>query len=178
MDSSTVSSYRLKVSIGNDHFCGQGPQDVVREDYERFLARAGKSGPTEDAAGSDPAANGNGHKQSEDRNPIEAAWDRAYKRKDNSISLHVLPQGKSANADAIVLLLYGYQTLLGQESVKTTDLMEAAKVSGLRIDRIERRLPASHKALIIRGGNGKGTRYSLNNRGLAQAQSLLDRMFE
>jgi hypothetical protein len=56
--------------------------------------------------------------------------------------------------------------------------MESAKQSGLRIDRVNRNLPKAHQQFLITGGTGKGARYSLNNRGMAYAQELLEGMFE
>src|SRR5581483_5610022 len=107
-----------------------------------------------------------------------AQWSRAYRQDGDRLSLHGLPQGKTQNADAIVLLIHGYHELLKRESIPSTELMNAAKQSGLRIDRIDRSIPSSHNAYLIKGGNGKGSRYSLNNRGRAYAQELLDQMFE
>ena len=102
----------------------------------------------------------------------------AYLRKDNKLSLHVLPKTKNSVADSLVLLIYGFQKLLGLEAVSSIALMEAAKQSGLRIDRVDRNIPVEHGKLVIRGGQGKGTRYSVNNRGAAYAQELLEKLFE
>lgn len=114
----------------------------------------------------------------EDGDPVEGNWDRVFKRTDDQLSLLLLPNGKFRNADSIVLLIYGYQKLYGQNGVPVTSLMEAAKQSGLRIDRVNRNLPKSHQQFLITGGTGKGARYSLNNRGMAYAQELLEGMFE
>lgn len=186
MEAVKAGSYRLKVRLGSHEFEADGPEEVVREQFAIFLQAAnslGAAAPSPRSNSQSESGQGNGEQgragESEEGNgDVESMWNRAYKRNGDRLSLHVLPQTKTQNADAILLLLYGYQTILKQESVKTTDAMDAAKQSGLRIDRIDRNLPASHNALVIRGGNGKGTRYSLNNRGLAYAQELLEQMFE
>lgn len=113
-----------------------------------------------------------------DGNSIEHVWDRAYKRKDNRLSLITLPSTSTQKADAIILLMYGFQTLFSHEAVSCMDLMDAAKQSGLRIDRIDRNLPMAYRAYYNRGGSGKGTRYSLNNVGLRHAQTILEKMYE
>jgi len=168
--------YQLRVRVGDAEFFGSGPEPSVREDYSnwieviRDLGNAIASGNTM----RQPAA----EVQQEKKDPIESAWDRVFVRKEDTLSLNVLPQGKFRNADSIILLIYGYQKLLDLDGVKTTAIMEAAKQSGLRIDRVTRCLPKSHLQLIITGGSGKGSRYSLNNRGMNFAQDLLEKMFD
>jgi hypothetical protein len=44
-------------------------------------------------------------------------------------------------ADALIQLMYGFQTLFSQDAFSCMDLMDAAKHSGLRIDRIDRDPP-------------------------------------
>jgi hypothetical protein len=94
------------------------------------------------------------------------------------LSLLVMPQTQTVNADSIILLIYGYQKLLKRDAVNSTELMESAKWSGLRIDRIDRSLVNGHAAFIVKGGSRKGSRYSLNNRGMLYAQELLEKMFD
>jgi hypothetical protein len=185
MEATLAPPYTLKIRLGNAEFDGCGPEESIRADYILFL-EAHKicfSGNGSVASqGTAPAA-ASGTQQSAPTDdswtdPLEAAWDRAYLRKDGKLSLHVLPTGKSANSDALLLLIYGFQSLLGLDAVPSVGLMDAAQQSGLRIDRVERNLTPDHRKLIIKGGNGKGTRYSLNNRGLKVAQELLERLFD
>jgi hypothetical protein len=177
-----VSPYRLKVRFGNNEFEAEGNESSVREQFASFLEFANTAG-TGSTIGHTNGVERNGSEgaqehQSDADADIEGLWGRAYKRQGDQLSLHVLPQTKFQNPDALLLLLYGYQTLMRLDSVKSTDLMESAKQSGLRIDRIDRNLPRSHMAFVIKGGNGKGSRYSLNNRGLAHAQEMLEALFE
>lgn len=179
----TQAPYKLRSKIGINEFDADGPEKVVKEQYQLFLqAIAGQPQPPfQQQNGS--AAGSNGHASASSDAPpsdevIEAIWNRAYLRKDNKLSLHVLPKTKTVVADGLVLLIYGFQKLLGLEAVGSIALMEAAKQSGLRIDRIDRNIPVEHMKLVIRGGQGKGTRYSVNNRGAAYAQELLEKLFE
>jgi hypothetical protein len=175
MESTTASPYRLKVRLGPHEFEAEGPEASVKEQFATFLTIANAATPKNGSSSLRNGVNGSGEPDDEGG---AGSWDRAYKRKGDQISLHVLPETKTQNADAIILILYGHQMLLEQESVTSLVLMEAAKQSGLRIDRIDRNLPASHKQYVISGGSGKGTRYSLNNRGSAYAQEMLDKMFD
>jgi hypothetical protein len=176
----TQAPYRLKSKIGVNEFDADGPEKVVKEQYQLFLQAIQTLPQVPQNNGS---AGTNGYTAPNNTAPptdedIEATWNRAYLRKDNKLSLHVLPKTKTAAADTLVLLMYGFQKLFGLEAVSSIALMEAAKQSGLRIDRVDRSLPTEHAKLVIRGGQGKGTRYSVNNRGAAYAQDLLEKLFE
>jgi hypothetical protein len=178
METTTVVPYRLKVRLGNHEFEAEGPEESVKEQFSRFV---------ELATAAKPTGNGNGERKNywekgadesgDERDPY-GYLTRAFVQSDDRVSLSVLPQTKSQNADAIILLLYGYRAVLNRDNVQSTDLMDAAKQSGLRIDRIDRNLPAGHKPFVITGGSGKGTRYGLNNRGISYAQDLLEKLFE
>ena len=168
-------NYELSMRIGDAEFKGIGRESVVRADYATWIEAVkliGQSLAVRNAPqGDDATLEGQGGQ-------IEKSWDRIYKRNGDQLSLNVIPPGNSRNADAILLIIYGYQTLFGQDGVKSTTIMDAAKQSGLRIDRVNRNMPKSHQQLVITGGAGKGLRYTLNNRGLQYAQELLDSMFE
>jgi hypothetical protein len=84
-----------------------------------------------------------------------------------------LPRTEEVNADAIVLLLYGYLQLCDTDTVGSAELLAMAKKSGVRIDRIDRTI-ADHLMYINKGGSRRGCRYSLNNQGKAYAQQLLE----
>lgn len=170
-----AKQYQIQAKVGDAEFFGSGPEESVREDYSKWIDVLGKLGGVLATGNSIPQVVDT---QEKDEDPIEKLWDRVYLRKDEAISLNVLPQGKSRNADSIILIVYGYQKLSGLDGVKATVIMEAAKQSGLRIDRINRSLTKDHMQLIITGGSGKGSRYSLNNRGMQYAQCLLEKMFE
>lgn len=165
---SNASTYKLKVKLGSAEFDAEGPEETVRSQFEQFLeiARMGKASFEE--KGTEPV----------EEQLDNGEWDRAYLTKQNQVSLKLLPQGRSSNADAILLLIYGHCVLLEHESITSVELMSAAKQSGLRIDRIDRTLTASHKHFVIKGGSGKGSRYSLNNRGRSRAQEILEALFE
>lgn len=171
----------IKVRLGDAEFEASGREEVVASQYDRFL-QAIEIGAisTSRHSGNGKATETNGKTEGDDdwRDPIEEMWNRAYVRDGEKVSLNVLPSGKTFNSDSIILLIYGYQSLLSRDSVKSIELLDAAQQSGLRIDRIDRNLCAEHRKLVIKGGSGKGSRYSLNNRGMKAAQELLDRLFE
>lgn len=176
----TADGYHIKIRIGSAEFEGRGAEHNVRADYQEFLdllrtvGMSNANVPTTLTAGS---AECNSPTKDEDREGI-ATWNRIYKLRDEKLSLNVLPDTDAATSDAILLIIFGYQVYQGHQDVPSLAVMEAAKQSGLRIDRIDRNLTAEHSRFLLKGGSGKGSRYSLNNRGLNYVQELLDRLFE
>jgi hypothetical protein len=182
-----ATKHRMDVKLADHSFTVEGSEEKCDAQYERFLAtiitlaniagqqvqsspkRLASDGPTKLTADPDHV---------DDGDVIERQWERAFKRKDSRLSLITLPSTSNQRADAIILLLYGFQTLFDQDAVSCIDLMDAAKQSGLRIDRVDRNLPTSYKQFYNRGGTGKGMRYSLNNVGLRRAQEILEQMYE
>jgi hypothetical protein len=174
MSESTLSAYRLKVRVGESEFDAEGPENTVKSQFELFLEALSANGNGKSKNGSAP-----GHSDSPPRidgDPIgEETWNRFYKEEgETDVSLKVLPSTDNQNADALILLLYGYLHRKDADTVGSTDLLAMAKKSGLRIDRIDRNIPAGHNRFIGRGGSRRGMRYSLNNQGQRYAQELLE----
>jgi hypothetical protein len=95
----------------------------------------------------------------------------------NGISLRVLPQSPERDAETLLMLLYGFRVLKQQEYATAFQLMDAAKQSGLQLDRIDRTL-ARVNQYVLRGGARRGTRYGLTNPGILHAEALLRGLFE
>jgi hypothetical protein len=180
--------FRLKVSVGSHAFDAEGQETAVREQFALWVQAingAPQPAPEKTTAISTDVRNGHDAEfevvADDDGDRHDAAngnWNRAFKQDNDQLSLLVMPNTSVPNADSIILLIYGYQTLLKRDAVTSTELMEAAKWSGMRIDRIDRNLTNGHAAYVVKGGSRKGSRYSLNNRGLAYAQELLETMFD
>lgn len=90
------------------------------------------------------------------------------------VSLRVQPTGNDRDADAIVLLLFGYAQLLGESDVLVGLIKESMAVSGLRVDRIDRAIAPHQTAGYVRkGGTAKGSKYRLTNTGESKARELV-----
>jgi hypothetical protein len=100
---------------------------------------------------------------------------RAFRVDGKSLSLSVLPRSKD-NADAILLLVYGYATLRSQKEVGAYSLTASARQSGVMVSRVDRTL-SKMPSYIMRGGSGQSTRYSITNPGIAKAEKLLAEMY-
>lgn len=107
---------------------------------------------------------------------LEASLERVYSQnKEGLVSLRLLPSGKEREAESLVLLLYGYRALRDIKDVKSTELMKAARQSGMQLSRLDRTL-AKKKPWVIEGGRGKGKVWGLNNLGVRNAEELLRAM--
>jgi len=90
------------------------------------------------------------------------------------VSLRVQPTGNAREADAILLLLFGYAKLLGESDVLVGLIKESMAVSGLRVDRIDRAIAPHQTAGYVRkGGTAKGSKYRLTNTGESKARELV-----
>ncbi len=173
--------YKIDTTVNGERFSAEGDEVTVREDFAMWL-EAIKNNSVVTLQTSNNQSDSNPKNElptDESFDDMEHIWTRVYSKDKNGLSLLVLPSNvKTRNAESIILILYGYLKLLKQDAVKSTTIMEAAKQSGLRIDRIDRNIPASHNIYIIKGGSGKGSRYSLNNRGIQFAQEKLEQIVE
>ncbi len=174
--------YKLRVKIGESEFEAEGSEDAVKEQYRLFLdaLSATPQNSSENASqlvtpqGTQGTITGYAPDVREDLNP--GVLEKAYAQSKELISLRMLPEGKMRDADALLMLLYGYLALKDEHFVPGTRLMKAARQSGLGIDRIDRAI-LPHKGLYNRGGARKGTRYGLNNQGQVKAKEILMEMF-
>lgn len=170
--------YKLRIKIGSSEFEAEGDQEMVKEQYRLFLDVLSSTSTGDQETARETASNGDsGRVQESGQEQIgPVTLGRAYSEVKDLVSLRALPEGESGQADALLLILYGYLVLRDQHSVNSTELMKAARQSGLQIDRTDR-VMSQHKGLFIRGGARKGTRYTLNNRGETRAKQILRDVF-
>lgn len=187
--------YRVRVNLGNAEFDAEGDKDTVMEQYRLFLdaVRAAPPAPAPAESSPPPAAPAASERPlnsellgltrddpSVSNGPSDALtadlMARIFSTDRGVVSLRLLPQGRQRDADAILMLLYGYAKLQGETHVLGTALMKAARQSGILIDRIDRVI-AQHNGLFIRGGARKGARYALNNQGEARAKAMIEGVF-
>lgn len=164
------SNYKLHIKLGSSEFEGEGPEDAVKEAYQQFLeAFAAYKGVGENQPEKPP--------EQQPQRPEGVAADllqKAFIREGDSVSLRHLPPADRAsrNADAAILVLYGYKKLAAQEDVLVTKLNDSLRTSGISVDRLDRFM-AVHASLYRKGGQRSGGRYSLNNQGELQAEQWL-----
>jgi hypothetical protein len=165
--------YRVRIKIGTAEFEAEGREELVKEHYEEFLDSFGGSQPTGDVNQTTVIE--------QRKTSSEANGDlikRGFLERDGLVTLLALPKGDEADADALVLLLYGYSVLKADDyPVTGVRLMQAAQRSGVQLDRIDRPI-ASREQYVLTTGFRRGRRYSLNNRGEQFAAQLLEQLFD
>jgi hypothetical protein len=176
-----MEGYKLQAKFGNAEFNAEGPEEAVREDFRRFLEKL-------------PAAvQPSPEKKQDAKNGQEptilttvdqmllgqALLEKVFQRQDDIVSLRLLPPPESANrnADAAILLLYGFRCLLNQEEVPVTRLTRALRRSGISFERLDQFMGANSQ-LILRGGARNAARYRLNNLGVTQAETWIRTWFK
>jgi hypothetical protein len=175
-----VGAHRIKIKLGEAEFEAEGSEQSVQAQYELFLAALERKSVKEPDI-SNPKANGADEQERQAMPPRvfdETLLARIFElRQDGVVTLRVLPKGNGKEADALLLLLLGYRRLKNEEDVLATHLLRAARYSGVSIYRPAHAL-ADHEQFLIRGGQKKGSTYSLNNQGLTKAEEIAAKIFE
>jgi hypothetical protein len=172
-------AYKLSVEIGVNRFNAEGPEETVKADFQNFLAAIREKnvvvtpGTASATAGVNPPTVV--VTPSLDRALLERVFQIDGK---GTVSLRLLPpDSQTRNADAALLLLYGYRVMGNLQEVPVMKLNDGLRTSGVSVDRLDRFI-GTHSAYYMKGGTRSGGRYTLNNQGLAAAESLLKRAFQ
>jgi hypothetical protein len=160
----------LRVKVGSHEFEAEGSEESVKAQFEAWKELVAASPASSDPA--DPEQQQDQEQTSGDQRELGRVFSIDSRRK--LVSLRILPRGERRDADALLLLLYGYERGLGQEEVLAGRLKQSLAVSGRRIDRIDRAIAPHDRANhVLKGGTGKGGKYSLSNTGREIAVQLM-----
>lgn len=161
--------HKIKVRLGDAEFEAEGAEDKVQAQYDQFLAALKHA---ETQSGKPKAA-------AETKPPAENG-DRLARifelRQDGSIVFRVHPPESTEQADVLALLLLGYRRLAEKNNVLSTQLLRSARQSGLGDVRIDLMAQPHIPRFILRGGQRKGTTYTLTTQGETKAQEVAAQM--
>lgn len=169
---------KIQVKIGNAEFSAEGSEGVVQKQFDLFMAALERVPAAMSHAAPavlQQAVGGNGSAQGEVTGDVLSRL--FLEDKGGYVSLRVMPKTGNPHADALILLLYGYNKLKSQTDTLALHLLVSAKQSGFPLPRIDRTIDA-HKSLFNRGGQKRGTRYALNNQGVLFAEDLIRQMLK
>lgn len=172
-----TESKRVKMKIGDAEFEADVPADQVQPMYDQFLAALQNRAPAKPAAPAiEPVVADTATVPATpfDQSMLQRVFEQ---RADGFVTLKLLPKGDNKEADAFLLLLFGYRRLKNEEVVLATHLLRAAELSGLSAYRPAHAL-ATHERFVIRGGQKKGSTYALNNQGVTKAEEVTAKIFE
>lgn len=179
-----METTRLRVIVGVHEFDAEGPPDQVTAQFQAWKDLIAASVATAAASPSNIYLPVNSVTEVKTRDGFAAPWDIFGPDSDRdlmTLKAHP-PQGDTRDADAILLVLYGYKKAgndgEGASEVPVTKLKESLDVSGIRIPRIDRAV-ASYlsSGYLLKSGRGKGGIYRLTNTGFAKAEEMAQRLF-
>ena len=173
---------RLKIKIGRSEFEAEVPENQIEAMYVRFLGildrRSQSAGqpisqqPNQDSAieATDRARPTTPQSRNETSDPVLAS--RIFDlNQDGAVTLKMLPRGRDTISEAMLLLLYGYRLLRNEEYVLATQLFRATERSGIPLRRPVKGA-VRNGPFVNRGGQKKGSHYSLNTQGLEMAKEI------
>ena len=154
---------KLRMKIGDHEFEAEGPREVVSAQLETWkqLARLNADVVPETGLGTPP----------------QHVF--AVHEKEQLVSLRVNLYGQRRNADAALLLLYGYSTRFanGNAEVSARRLKAALAASGHRPKRVDRAVaPYIEAGLVDKVGSHKSAAYVLTASGHVHAAALALRL--
>ncbi|MBI4480091.1 MAG: hypothetical protein HY651_08725 [Acidobacteria bacterium] len=182
-----METARLKVKIGVHEFDAEGPPDQVAAQFQvwKELISANPVQPDTQQKRIAPGIPSELITEGRTREGFAVPWDIFSIDSDKDLmTLRVHPPaGDTRDADAILLVMYGYRRAgnegQGIAEVPVTKLKESLDVSGIRIARIDRAAAPHLKAgYLLKAGRGKGGIYRLTNTGHAKADEMARRLFE
>jgi hypothetical protein len=176
-----MDNYKMRVKIGTSEFEAEGQEEAVRADYQAFLLSLAKQAVetkpeaqavtqtiTEYATPRETAENADNGSQVLEQ--IRVLFD--YNPKRRIVSLRFPTQGADRVWKALLLTLYGYRKLAGEDEVPVTLLKTALAQTGLSVPRVDRvAAPLLREGLILKGGKAKGGKYRLTTPGISRAES-------
>jgi hypothetical protein len=166
-----MENYRLHVKIGSHEFNGEGPEESVRSDYKEWQALVANRG--RESGGQETKSVEESRRS---QAPESEQLGRVFRNEDR-VSVRFLPQTEERDADVLLLILYGYRALKGQDDVAVTQLKLAMRQSGCPVQRVDR-IAARYvsEGLVQKGGIAKGGVYRLSNAGEERALRLIGEM--
>jgi hypothetical protein len=166
-----MENHRIKAKLGPHEFDAEGDRELVSKQYDQFLAAV-----TAIAQTPNPMAPGkpDGRQDNISGEPSADVLNRVF-RNDEPFSLLAKPKSDNADADGLIVLMYGMAVLKSEKYVTGAMLMKSAKQSGLKLkaDRVDRTIDEYINKYVNAAGNKRGLRYSLNNEGIKHAVRLI-----
>jgi hypothetical protein len=179
-----METLKLKMRIGAHEFEAEGPQDVVKEQFEAFkaLIAAVPTAPLNASftgyPGTPPSITAGAQPGSQTFEPplvpaldtSQEALARIMKVDDRIISLTARARNTD---DAVLLLLYGQKALRVNDAVTGAEMIDGLSATGIKVQRVDRLLEkASDIGDVIVVGSGRAKRYRLTNSGFAKAKAI------
>jgi hypothetical protein len=174
-----MDTFKLRLKIGVNEFEAEGSQEYIQAERQVFLESIdgnelddepdpGEPGNPGNPAPPAPAAPGDSPISLADMGKL-AKQDRSDK---DLIVLTALPQeSDTQKQDALVLLLLAHRVIRSVENVKTTNILNGMKQSGIPVERLDG-VADKMPTLVLKTGVRKGTKYRLSTTGVQKAVAV------
>lgn len=179
-------AYKLKVKIGQHEFEAEGSQEAVERQFQTFseLVKLPVPVPSQDTPKTLISKVGENSAQSNSTMTFSDALDAMMVKKifhldGDIVSLTVLPRTEDRDADAALVILFGYQFCASNPTVSGDQIYTSLKQSGITVDRVDRLIKPfveSATPLVLKRGIRRGVKYRLTNQGVARAKALAEEM--
>lgn len=167
----------MKVRIGDHEFEAEGSAEVVAKQFDAWKeliqalpAAPALASPPPELPPAPPAP----PLPPLDRSPLtNDGIETAYRREGPVVTLSLVPEGATREPDAGLLVLLGHRTLLNEQEITGTRLMQGLSRSGISVARADRLFGDYMPQYVLKSGTRKGTRYRLTNMGASKAMEIV-----
>jgi hypothetical protein len=173
---------KVHLTVNGEEFNAEGSDKLVTDLFKAWKELIPKQPPNKQApppADPKPSRLSRVIEEAKTDDGIRAPWDIFdADEKKKLMTLRVNPTGETRDADAILLVLYGFKRAWNVDEVKVTQLKKCLNISGLRPERIDKTVAAYVHQFILKTGRGPGGKYRLTNPGFERADGLARSLFE
>jgi len=164
-----VENTKIRVKIGNNEFEAEGPTELVKEQFEAFKSIISlPQVKTNSELGLD-LSKSIINQLDADGIPI-LRLEKIMNVLGRIVSLTALP---ASTEDAALLIVLGHADLKNSSSATAQEIGDGLAQSGRPVPRVDRVMESAlQKALVLKTGVKRSTRYRLTNQGLAYARKL------
>ncbi len=176
-----METYKLRMKIGEHEFEAEGSESSVKEQFGQFKELLAQFPSRRPFVFSSPIktidTSATPADQTTEKKTVEPSLAPVFDldAKKGLVTLKTKPTGERALQDALLLTLLGFRLVRGDDEVMVTSLKDSLEKTGFKVERVDWIAdPCLRQGWVLKGGKGKGGKYSLTNAGLEQSQKLLD----
>jgi len=170
-----MDTFRIKTRIGNSEFEAEGPSDLVKEQFQTFIARISapvRESPTDEVRDGEETTKN----EMDTVGSRHVSIDKVLHVSGRVVSLTALPQSID---DAALLIMLGHRDLRNNHAVTGQEIGDGLAQSGRPVPRVDRVMDkAITEALVLKSGIRRSTRYRLTNSGLVKALNIADSLIK
>ncbi len=185
-----MESSKLRAKVGVHEFEAEGPAEQVTAQYNAWMERIATlpseylpQMPIKAPRPAIPAERVTEARTHDGYTTVLDLWEVDEARDLRKLIVHP-PAGETRDADAILLVIYGYRKIgngaenKGTARVPVTKIKQSLDVSGIGVARVDRTAkPYVDARYLLKSGRGKGGVYELTVTGMTRAEEMAQKLF-